>query len=72
MKCHLSKIMGEKRLKISDVARDTNINRGTITRLYNETATRVELDVLEELCHYLDVEIGELLEIQPREVQAKP
>lgn len=66
------KIMGEKRLKISDVARDTNINRGTITRLYNETATRVELDVLEELCHYLDVEIGELLEIQPREVQAKP
>lgn len=64
--------MGEKRLKISDVARDTNINRGTITRLYNETATRVELDVLEELCHYLDVEIGELLEIQPREVQAKP
>mgnify|MGYP000409789840 FL=1 len=64
LKCNLSRILGEKRLKVSDVARDTNINRGTITRLYNETATRVELEVLETLCKYLDVEIGELLEIQ--------
>ncbi|CAM4442975.1 helix-turn-helix domain-containing protein [Shewanella frigidimarina] len=64
MKCNLSRILGEKRLKVSDVARDTDINRGTITRLYNDTATRVELDVIETLCKYLNVEIGELLEIQ--------
>lgn len=64
MKCNLSRILGEKRLKVADVARDTDINRGTITRLYNETATRVELDVIEKLCKYLNVEIGELLEIQ--------
>ncbi|MGY5612500.1 helix-turn-helix domain-containing protein [Vibrio brasiliensis] len=64
LKCHLSKIMGEKRLKISDVARDTQINRGTITRLYNETATRVDLDVIDSLCAYLDVTVGELFEHQ--------
>ena len=64
MKCNLSRILGEKRLKVSDVARDTDINRGTITRLYNDTATRVELDVIETLCKYLNVDIGELLEIQ--------
>ncbi|WP_428433016.1 helix-turn-helix domain-containing protein [Photobacterium profundum] len=62
MKCHLSKIMGEKRLKISDVARDTGVNRGTVTRLYNETATRVELEVIDKLCEYLNVEVGELFE----------
>ncbi|MCA2422282.1 helix-turn-helix transcriptional regulator [Vibrio sp. 947] len=62
LKCHLSKIMGEKRLKISDVARDTNINRGTITRLYNETATRVDLEVIDSLCAYLQVSVGELFE----------
>ena len=44
IKCHLSTIMGERRLKIADVARDTNINRGTITRMYYEEATRVDLD----------------------------
>lgn len=62
IKCHLSKIMGEKRLKISDVARDTGINRGTITRLYNETATRVEIEVIDTLCVYLEIQVGELFE----------
>lgn len=62
LKCHLSKIMGEKRLKISDVSRDTDINRGTITRLYNETATRIDLEVIDSLCEYLQVNVGELFE----------
>ena len=64
LKCHLSKLMGEKRLKISDISRDTGINRGTITRLYNETATRVDLEVIEQLCDYLDITVGELFETQ--------
>lgn len=63
IKCHLSRLMGEKKLKIADVARDTNINRGTITRLYHETAERVDLEVLETLCRYLECEVGELLEL---------
>lgn len=63
IKCHLSRIMGEKKLKIADVSRDTGINRGTITRLYQETAVRVEFDVLEVLCKYLNCDIAQLLEI---------
>ncbi len=63
IKCHLSKLMGEKKLKIVDVARDTGVNRGTITRLYHETANRIELDVIEALCRYLGCEIGDLFEI---------
>jgi len=56
-------MMGEKKLKISDVAKEIDVNRGTITRLYQETAIRVEFEVLEKLCVYLDCEIGELLEV---------
>ena len=63
IKCHLSRIMGEKRLRISDVMRDTGINRGTITRLYQETAERVELESIEKLCRYLDCEIGDIFEL---------
>jgi len=62
VKCHLSRIMGEKKLKIADVARDTGLNRGTITRLYQETAQRIELDVLDGLCRYLDCKVGDLFE----------
>lgn len=63
IKCHLSRLMGERRLKIADVARDTGLNRGTITRLYNETASRVELNDIDVLCRYLGVNISDLLEL---------
>jgi len=63
IKCHLSKLMGEKKLKIVDVARETGVNRGTITRLYHETASRVELEAIDALCRYLDCGVGELFEV---------
>jgi len=62
IKCHLSKLMGERKLKISDVARDTGLHRNTITLLYQETATRVDLEAIDALCRYFNVPVGELLE----------
>jgi len=59
--CHFARLLGERKLKISDVARDTGINRGTLTRLYYETTERVELDVLEQLCEYFQIDLPELL-----------
>ncbi|WP_431312641.1 helix-turn-helix domain-containing protein [Pseudomonas flavocrustae] len=64
VKCHLSRLLGERKLKISDVVRDTGINRGTLTRLYHETAQRVELKDLEAICQYLNCQVGDLLELQ--------
>ncbi|ASF16093.1 helix-turn-helix transcriptional regulator [Shewanella sp. LC6] len=63
VKCHLSRILGERKQKIAEVSRDTGINRNTLHRLYNETATRVELDVIEVLCKYLDIQVGDLFEL---------
>ncbi len=63
VKCHLSRILGERKLKVAEVARDTGVNRNTLHRLYNETATRIELDVIEVLCQYLDIGIGDLFEV---------
>lgn len=62
IKCHLSRLMGERKLKISDVARDTGLHRNTITLLYQETATRVDLDAIDVLCRYFDVGVGDLFE----------
>ncbi|WP_444896123.1 helix-turn-helix domain-containing protein [Microbulbifer sp. SSSA005] len=67
VKCHLSKIMGEKKLKISDVSRETGINRGTLARMYHETFVRVDLETIDILCNYLSLSIGELLEYQKSE-----
>jgi putative transcriptional regulator len=62
IKCHLSKLMGERKLKISDVARDTGLHRNTITLLYQETATRVDIEAIDLLCRYFEVPVGELFE----------
>ena len=63
IKCHLSKLMGERKLKISDVARDTGLHRNTVTLLYQETATRVDLEAIEALCRYFEVKVGDLFEL---------
>lgn len=61
--CHLSRKMGEHKMKIADVARKTGLNRSTITALYNESATRVDLETIEKLCKLFNCEVGELLEL---------
>lgn len=65
LRIHLSRLMGERKLKISDVSRMTGVNRGTITRLYQETAARVELETLDQLCRVLQCTVGELMEYVP-------
>ncbi|MBY8967152.1 helix-turn-helix transcriptional regulator [Algiphilus sp. NNCM1] len=43
-RCGGSRMMGEHKLNIADVARETGLNRNTVTPLYKETASRIELD----------------------------
>jgi putative transcriptional regulator len=54
--------MGERKLKIVDVARETGLNRNTVTLLYKETAQRVDLDAIEKLCELFGCDVGELFE----------
>lgn len=61
IKCHLAAMMGERKLNVMDVSRATGIDRGTISRLYNETAERMDLAVLDRLCAYFQCEVGDLL-----------
>lgn len=62
IKCHLSRFMGERKLKISDLSRATGLHRNTLTLLYDETATRIDLDTINILCRYFHCQVGELFE----------
>lgn len=62
IRCHLSRIMGEHKMKISDVARETGINRSTVTALYQENAARIELDVVDKLCNLFNCKVSDLFE----------
>lgn len=55
-------MMGERKMKIADVARETGLNRNTITLLYKENATRIDIDALERICDLFNCSVGDLLE----------
>ncbi len=63
IRCHLARMMGERKMRIADVARETGLSRATVTLLYKETAQKVDLDVIEQLCVLFDCTVGELLEL---------
>ena len=54
--------MGERKLKIADVARDIGVHRNTITLLYYEKAQRIDFEVLGKLCKYFNCTVSDLLE----------
>jgi putative transcriptional regulator len=59
----LSLLMGEKRVRIIDVARATGISRNMLSKLYYDRAQRVDLVDVAKLCEYLNCSVGDLFEI---------
>lgn len=67
MKNNLSKILGERLLKVSDVHVGTGISRATLTEIYHRRATNVQLETLLKICDYLQISLSELIEYVPEE-----
>ncbi len=61
--------MGERKMKLADVARLTGLHRNTVTLLYNETAARVDLETIEKLCQLFDCQVEDLFEYQPNDAE---
>jgi putative transcriptional regulator len=55
-------MMGERKLKVSDVERATGLHRHKISALYKETAVKVDLDTIDRLCAFFECSVGDLFE----------
>lgn len=63
IKCKLSSLMGERHiLKLSEVAHATGVNRNTLTNMYYDRATRIELPIADKLCKFFECTMHELFE----------
>ncbi len=60
----ISRVMGERRWNISDLARAAGISRSTATKLYHG-GTDVNLSVVDRVCRALDADLCELFEYVP-------
>ena len=72
IRCHLSSLMGREKLRISDVSRLTGLNRSTIAALYRESATRVEIPAIDQLCVLFKCSVSDLLEHVPDDSNRDP
>jgi putative transcriptional regulator len=58
----LSRLMGERRLTITDVADGAGLHWNTVAELYHDRASRLDIATLEKLCDYFDVGPSEVFE----------
>ncbi|MCL6407893.1 XRE family transcriptional regulator [Dickeya dadantii] len=62
IRCHLARMMGERKMKISDVLRKTGLSRNTVTLMYKETAQKIDIEALDKLCQLFACEVADILE----------
>ncbi|UUV25852.1 MULTISPECIES: helix-turn-helix transcriptional regulator [Lysinibacillus] len=63
IKVHLSRLLGERKMKVSELAEKTGLHRNGLSRLYNEETDGIKFQTLELICKALDCQITDLIEI---------
>lgn len=67
--CKLSTILGEKRLKMSDLVRLTGVSKTTIHGMYHDRVTRIDYGVMNKICNALKCDLSEILVYTPDETE---
>ncbi len=62
IKCHLSRILGERRIPQLELARITGLSTYTINKYYHENWDRIDQRTIVKLCRALNFLVGELFE----------
>jgi putative transcriptional regulator len=57
----------KKRITLEEVSKATGIHRTTLSKLSNQIGYNTTTDVLDKLCTYFEVEIGEVVNYVPNE-----
>ena len=58
-------ILAEKRLRVADVVRATGMSKSTLHKLYNDESSRIDFNTINQLCEFLDVQVGDLFVYEP-------
>lgn len=64
MKIKFSMLLGEKKLKVTEVARGTGLSNNTLYKLYEGNQKRIDLETIEKVCKFLKCSPSDLFEIE--------
>ncbi len=62
IKCRLSRLLGDRRMSVLELKRQTDLSYVTLANLYHEKTTGVAFDTIDKICKGLECNIGDLLE----------
>ncbi len=60
IKNRFSGLIGEKRVRVTTIAKETGISRTTLTNLYYGRSGYISFDVLDKLCRYLKCGVDDI------------
>lgn len=65
IKSNLPVLLAERRLKVADLIRMTDISKSTMHKIYNDQTTRIDFETIDKICEALDVQVGDLFQYVP-------
>lgn len=65
IRIYLSRLLGERRMTQSDLAKKTGIRPTTIGEYYHELIERINVDHLDRICKALDCKLSDLIDYVP-------
>lgn len=71
IKVKLNEIMEKKNLSVYDINTNGNIRYQTLQVLQDNSATRIDFEVLAKLCYTLDCKVEDLIEYIPNKKSKK-
>lgn len=65
IKSNLPVLLAERRMKVADLIRMTNISKSTMHKIYNDQTSRIDFETIDKICEALDVQVGDIFEYVP-------
>ena len=60
--CRLSSVLGNKRIKMSELSRMANVSKTTLHFMYHDKLQKIDFGVLDRICSALDCTVADLIE----------
>lgn len=67
IKSNLPVLLAERRLKVADLIRMTNISKSTMHKIYNDQTTRIDFETIDRICEALSVQVGDIFVYVPND-----
>ena len=61
---NLNSILGEKRIKMSELSVMSGVNKNTILAMYHNKQRRVDLEVLDKICKALNCDVTDIIKFK--------